>query len=73
MLALQGKFSEAEDLSLKDLSADEARANVTAIRQMIAQSNTWREIQKLDAGKPRARPAGAMVPAKAVLPGDVAG
>ena len=51
VLALQGKFAEAEDIFRRDGPADQAKSNVTAIRSMIAQSNTWRDIQKLDAGK----------------------
>ena len=46
VLALQGKFAEAEEVSRRDLAAPEAAANVAAIRAMIAQSNTWRDIQK---------------------------
>lgn len=53
VLALQGKFTEAEDMSRRDLSPMDAAANVASIRSMIAQSNTWRDIQKLDA-KPKA-------------------
>jgi Flp pilus assembly protein TadD len=45
VLALQGKFAEAETVSMKDLSPQQARDNVAAIRQMISQSNTWRDIQ----------------------------
>ncbi|MGE5369293.1 MAG: tetratricopeptide repeat protein [Chloroflexota bacterium] len=45
VLALQGKFQEAEDLSRRDLSPEEAAQNVAAIREMISQSDTWREIQ----------------------------
>ena len=45
VLALQGKFTEAEAVSARDVSPEQAVANVTTIRQMIAQSNTWREIQ----------------------------
>ena len=55
VLALQGKFTEAEEVSARDLPPEQAAANVTAIRQMIAQSNTWREIRNADA--PKARPA----------------
>ena len=51
VLALQGKFAEAEEVSRRDLSPAEAASNVAAIRAMIAQSNTWREIQKPGAGK----------------------
>ena len=45
VLALQGKFGEAEEVSRHDLSPADAAANVAAIRSMIAQSNTWRDIQ----------------------------
>ncbi len=60
VLALQGKFAEAENVLQKDLSPSDAAANVASIRSMIAQSNTWREIQTLDgkpapAAKPRTR------------------
>lgn len=54
VLALQGKFQEAEDLSRRDLSPEDAAQNVAAIRQMISQSDTWREIQ---AGATRKRSA----------------
>ena len=56
VLALQGKFTEAEAISARDVSPEQAAANVTTIRQMISQSNTWREIQKAD-GKPAPSPA----------------
>jgi Flp pilus assembly protein TadD len=45
VLALQGKFTEAETISARDVSPEQAAANVTTIRQMISQSNTWRDIQ----------------------------
>jgi len=51
VLALQGKFAEAETIERRDLSAEDAAANVSAIRQMIAQSTTWRDIQAVDAKK----------------------
>lgn len=46
VLALQGKFEQAEEWSRHDLSPMDAAANVAAIRQTISQSNTWSEIQK---------------------------
>jgi Flp pilus assembly protein TadD len=46
VLALQGKFGEAEELSRRDLSPMDAAQNVASIRQMISQSDTWRDIQK---------------------------
>jgi Flp pilus assembly protein TadD len=55
VLALQGKFNEAETISARDLAPIDAATNVAAIRQMISQSNTWQQIQKFDA-KP-AKPA----------------
>jgi Flp pilus assembly protein TadD len=48
VLALEGKFAEAEDLSRRDLAPIDAAGNVASIRKMIAQSNTWRDLQKLD-------------------------
>ena len=61
VLALQGKFSEAEDWARHDLSPIDAAANVASIRAMISQSNTWRDLQapagKPAAGKPAGKPA----------------
>jgi len=45
VLALEGKFSEAEAVSAQDLSPQDSANNVIAIRNMIAQSNTWKDIQ----------------------------
>lgn len=45
VLALQGKFGEAEEWSRRDLSPMDAAQNVASIRQMISQSNTWRDVQ----------------------------
>jgi Flp pilus assembly protein TadD len=59
VLALEGKFGEAEHVGLTDLSPEAARANVEAIRQMIAQNDTWRELRKPATGKPKAPPADA--------------
>jgi len=49
VLALEGKFASAEEVARRDLDPKDASANVAAIRQMIAQSNTWKQIQALDA------------------------
>jgi Flp pilus assembly protein TadD len=46
VLALEGKFSDAEMVGQADLSPDAARANVEAIRQMIAQNGSLRELGK---------------------------
>jgi Flp pilus assembly protein TadD len=44
VLALEGKFAQAEEWSRRDLPPIDAAANVASIRQMISQSNTWRDI-----------------------------
>jgi Flp pilus assembly protein TadD len=49
VLALEGKFTSAEEVARHDLDAKDAAANVAAIRRMIVQSNTWKQIQELDA------------------------
>ena len=59
VLALEGKFKEAEEVGLTDLSPEAARANVDAIRQMIAQNNSWRELRT------PAKPAKPKAPAPA--------
>jgi Flp pilus assembly protein TadD len=51
VLALQGKFNEAETVSMRDLPPQQAKENVAAIRQMISQSNAWRDIQTASARK----------------------
>ncbi|MGH6841814.1 MAG: hypothetical protein ACREDV_06935 [Methylocella sp.] len=48
VLALEGKFATAEEVARRDLDAKDAAANVAAIRRMIAQPNTWNQIQNLD-------------------------
>ncbi len=65
VLALEGKFGESERIERQDLSAEAAAANVAAIRQMIAQSNSWRDIEALDAKKHRDKTSRAAAPAPA--------
>ena len=48
VLSLEGKYTEAEQLGQRDLSPEQAAANVNAIRKMSAQSDTWRDLQALD-------------------------
>ena len=58
VLALEGKYGEAETVGQADLSPDAARANVEAIRQMIAQNGSLRDLGKPAKGakpKPRAK------------------
>jgi Flp pilus assembly protein TadD len=54
VLALEGKFGEAEKVGLADLSPAAARANVEAIRQMIAESDSWRDLRKPPKAAPKA-------------------
>ncbi len=46
VLALEGKFQQSEQVAARDLPPAQAAANVAAIRQMIAQSDTWKNIQQ---------------------------
>ncbi|NDA48057.1 MAG: hypothetical protein EBY21_12475 [Alphaproteobacteria bacterium] len=46
VLSLEGKFDEAEIISRQDLSEADAAANIQQVRQMISQSNSWRQISQ---------------------------
>ena len=60
VLALQGKFKESEDIASRDLSLADAEANVSYVRHMISQSNSWRQIEKAEKGIGKNRaPVGA--------------
>jgi Flp pilus assembly protein TadD len=78
VLALEGKLGEAEDWSRHDLEPIDAAANVASIRKMIAQSNTWRDLQKLDHQAQKRDPAknstsvAATRPAKQTTPASLA-
>ena len=41
VVGLQGSFAEAEKIARADLPPDEAAANVTYLRQMLAQRSDW--------------------------------
>jgi len=56
VLSLEGKFAEAQKISEADMSPEAAAANVAAIRQMIAQSNSWRQIEQVDAKQHKSKP-----------------
>ena len=60
MLALQGKFGEAEQISRQDMPADQAARNVQAIRAMIAQTDTWKSLQAGSAKRPKPARANAI-------------
>ena len=56
VLALDGKFAEAQHVAERDLSPSDAAASVASIRTMIAQSNSWRAIQQHAAKTNGAKP-----------------
>ncbi len=52
VVGLQGRFQEAEEIARRDLPPAEAEQNVAAMRAMISQPNTWRQM-----GQGQRRPA----------------
>jgi Flp pilus assembly protein TadD len=68
VLALEAKFAEAEQISRQDMTAQAASANVAAIRQMIAQNDSWRDLQT----GPKAKHARAATPVAARGPAPIA-
>ena len=53
VLALSGKYQEAEEVARRDLSPADAAANVAAIRKTIVENATWRKIQEVGSGGKR--------------------
>jgi hypothetical protein len=78
VLALEGKFGEAENWSRRDLVPIDVAANVASIRKMIAQSNTWCDLQQFDRQAQRKDPAknstsvAATRPVKQEIPASLA-
>lgn len=52
VVGLQGRFDEAEKIASQELSAEQAQANVTYLRQMLAQQNAWSQLKDQDKAKP---------------------
>ncbi len=52
VVGLQGRFQEAERIAQADLPPDEAAANVTYLRQMLSQPNSWKTIGRNDGKTP---------------------
>jgi Flp pilus assembly protein TadD len=46
ILALRGKFAEAEEIARRDLRPEEAAQNIAEIRASIAQSDTWKTLRQ---------------------------
>ncbi|MGI2032928.1 tetratricopeptide repeat protein [Rhizobium panacihumi] len=54
VVGLQGRFSEAEDIARRELSQTQADANVSYLRSMLSQQNSWAKLADKD-GKPKLR------------------
>jgi len=51
VLGLQGKFKEAESVANNELSKEQAAANISYLRAMLRQPNTWDKIKGQDGKK----------------------
>ena len=51
VVGLQGRFQEAEEIARRELSAQQADANVTYLRSMLSQQNSWTKLSDKDDGK----------------------
>jgi len=51
VVGLQGRFAEAEQIAARELSREQAQANVTYLRSMLAQNNSWSQIAQEDKKK----------------------
>lgn len=46
VVGLQGRFQEAEAIASRELSPEQAQANVAYLRSMLAQQNAWNQLKK---------------------------
>lgn len=46
VVGLQGRFKEAETVAAGELPPEEAQANITFLRQMLAEQNSWGKLKK---------------------------
>ncbi len=51
VVGLQGRFADAERIAVQELSAQQAQANLSYLRAMLSQQNSWQQLAKKD-GKP---------------------
>ena len=51
VVGLQGRFAEAEEIARKELSQQQADANVTYLRSMLSQQNSWAKLAASDKPK----------------------
>ena len=49
VVGLQGRFAEAETIAKRELSQQQADANVTYLRSMLSQQNSWAKLADKDA------------------------
>jgi Flp pilus assembly protein TadD len=49
-VGLQGRFQEAETIARQELTAEQAEANVTYLRSMLTQQNSWKKLAANDSG-----------------------
>jgi Flp pilus assembly protein TadD len=48
VVGLQGRFQEAEQIASSELSAEQAKANVSYLRAMLSQQNAWNKLKDSD-------------------------
>ena len=53
VIGLQGRFDEAEQVASQSLSPQEAQANIAYLRSIMAQQNTWADIEGEGKNKPK--------------------
>ena len=46
VVGLQGRFKEAEEIASRELSPDQAQANVAYLRTMLSQQNAWSQLEQ---------------------------
>jgi Flp pilus assembly protein TadD len=48
VVGLQGRFQEAENIARQELTAEQAEANMTYLKAMLAQENSWKKLSAND-------------------------
>lgn len=51
IVGLQGRFDEAEQIAAAELPESEAKANISYLRDMLSQQNSWSMLEKEDSKK----------------------
>ena len=50
MVGLQGRFQEAENIARQELTAEQADANMSYLKAMLAQDSNWQKLSSNDDG-----------------------